>query len=142
MLIETEIKALSKALHNPKRPVVAILGGSKVSDKVGVIESLVEKADYILIGGGMFYTFMKARDYEIGTSLFEESALEVASKILDTTKGKIKLPLDSACNTEFTNKRPSYHFYTSHPKNKMGLDIGPESLIRFDKYIQRAGTII
>ena len=94
-LLENEIAYIQEAVENPERPFVAILGGSKVSDKIGVIENLLEKADKVLIGGGMTYTFFKAQGIEIGNSLVEEDKLDVAKALLEKSNGKLILPVDS-----------------------------------------------
>ncbi|SYV95415.1 Phosphoglycerate kinase, partial [Mycoplasma putrefaciens] len=99
---------LSQAIDNPKRPFIAILGGSKVSDKIGVIENLLPKVDKLLIGGGMSYTFFKAMQRTIGTSLVEEDKIELAKQYLSQAEDKIQLPLDIACAKEFADVEPTY----------------------------------
>ena len=102
-LIEKELTNLSKAIDNPNRPYTVILGGAKVSDKIGVINNLVNKADHILIGGGMMFTFLKAQGYEIGTSLLDEESIDFCKEMLDKYADKIVLPVDCICASELNN---------------------------------------
>ena len=126
-LIEKELTALS-ALDNPEKPFMVVLGGAKVSDKIGVIENLVTKADKILIGGGMAFTFLKADGYEIGTSLLDEENLEFCTRILKEYGDKIVLPVDVAVTTEYSNEEEyKVRSINEIEYNEMGLDIGPET---------------
>ncbi|MDO4689692.1 MAG: phosphoglycerate kinase [Fusobacterium sp.] len=142
-LVEKELKFLGEALDNPQRPLVAILGGAKVSDKIGVIENLLLKADKILIGGAMMFTFLKAQGKSIGTSLVEDDKLELAKSLLDKANGKIILPVDTVVSEEFKNDSV---FSTVNideiPNNKMGLDIGIQSVKLFNEYISSAKTVV
>ena len=142
-LLEKEIKFIGGAVDNPVRPFVAILGGSKVSDKIGVIESLIEKADKILVGGGMMFTFLKALGYNVGKSKCEEDKLDLAKELLTKAKGKIVLPVDTVVTTEFSNDTP---FTTVSINNieddKMGLDIGAETIKLFTEEISKAKTVV
>ena len=145
-LVEKEIKVMGKALENPERPFVAILGGAKVSDKIGVIENLLNKVDTILIGGGMAYTFLKAQGHEIGKSILEEDKLDLANKLLKKAeeKGvKLLLPIDVVVAKEFKNDT---EFKTvkidSIPADMMGLDIGEETIKLFSKEIKNAKTVV
>ncbi len=144
-LIEKELRFLGEALDDPKRPFVAILGGSKVSDKIGVIENLMSKADSIIIGGGMAYTFLKARGFEIGNSLCEEDKLELARELEDRAKlegVELILPLDSKCADRFAaDAGICIADNEDMPSGMMGLDIGPKTIELYTKLIKSAGTI-
>lgn len=142
-LLENEIAYIKEAVETPERPFVAILGGSKVSDKIGVIENLLAKADKVLIGGGMTYTFYKAQGIEIGNSLVEEDKLDVAKALLETSNGKLILPVDSKEANAFAD-------YTEVKDTEgeavdpgfLGLDIGPKSIAEFDKALTGAKTVV
>lgn len=142
-LIEKEIDFLNNALTNPKRPFVAIVGGAKVSDKIGVIKQLLTKADYVLIGGGMAYTFLKAQGYNIGDSICELDKLDVAKEILSLGKDKIILPIDVKLNNQFANDGDiKVVSYDQIPDGYQGLDIGDQTIELFAKYIKNAKTIV
>ena len=142
-LIEKEIDFLNNALTNPKRPFVAIVGGAKVSDKIGVIKQLLTKADYVLIGGGMAYTFLKAQGYNIGDSICELDKLDVANEILSLGKDKIILPIDVKLNNQFANDGDiKVVSYDQIPDGYQGLDIGEQTIELFAKYIKTAKTIV
>ena len=142
-LIEKEINFLNNALTNPKRPFVAIVGGAKVSDKIGVIKQLLTKADYVLIGGGMAYTFLKAQGYNIGDSICELDKLDVAKEILSLGKDKIILPIDVKLNNQFSNDGDiKVVSYDQIPDGYQGLDIGDQTIELFAKYIKTAKTIV
>ena len=142
-LLENEIAYIKEAVETPERPFVAILGGSKVSDKIGVIENLLEKADKVLIGGGMTYTFYKAQGIEIGNSLVEEDKLDVAKALLEKANGKLILPVDSKEANAFAD-------YTEVKDTEgeavdpgfLGLDIGPKSIAKFDEALTGAKTVV
>ena len=141
-LIEKELDALS-LLDNPTHPFMVILGGAKVSDKIGVIENLVTKADKILIGGGMAFTFLKANDVEIGKSLLDEESLEFCKNILEKYQEKIILPIDIAVTNEYTNDE-EYRVVdiNSIKSNEMGLDIGDKSEKLFEDTIKDASIVV
>lgn len=142
-LIEKEIDFLNNALTNPKRPFVAIVGGAKVSDKIGVIKQLLTKANYVLIGGGMAYTFLKAQGYNIGDSICELDKLDVANEILSLGKDKIILPIDVKLNNQFANDGDiKVVSYDQIPDGYQGLDIGDQTIELFAKYIKNAKTIV
>lgn len=142
-LIEKEIDFLNNALTNPNRPFVAIVGGAKVSDKIGVIKQLLTKADYVLIGGGMAYTFLKAQGYNIGDSICELDKLDVANEILSLGKDKIILPIDVKLNNQFANDGDiKVVSYDQIPDGYQGLDIGDQTIELFTKYIKTAKTIV
>ena len=142
-LIEKEIDFLNNALTNPNRPFVAIVGGAKVSDKIGVIKQLLTKADYVLIGGGMAYTFLKAQGYNIGDSICELDKLDVAKEILSLGKDKIILPIDVKLNNQFANDGDiKVVSYDQIPDGYQGLDIGDQTIELFAKYIKNAKTIV
>ena len=142
-LLENEIAYIKEAVETPERPFVAILGGSKVSDKIGVIENLLAKADKVLIGGGMTYTFYKAQGIEIGNSLVEEDKLDVAKALLEKANGKLILPVDSKEANAFAD-------YTEVKDTEgeavdpgfLGLDIGPKSIAKFDEALTGAKTVV
>lgn len=145
-LVQKEVDIMGKALENPERPFLAILGGAKVSDKIGVIDNLLDKVDSIIIGGGMIYTFLKAKGLEVGTSLLEEEKVELAGLLLEKAKEKgvdLLLPVDTVVAKEFKNDT---EFKTvdidKMPSDMMGLDIGEKSIELFAKKIKMANTII
>jgi phosphoglycerate kinase len=147
LLMEKELEYLGKALHNPQRPFVAILGGAKVSDKIGVIQNLLDKVDALLIGGGMAYTFLKAMGREVGKSLLEADKLELANQILEKARAnKIKflLPIDHvvADKLEPSARTSLVEEGQSIPPEKMGLDIGPQTRELFADEIMAARTIV
>ncbi|HOJ48570.1 MAG TPA: phosphoglycerate kinase [Bacillota bacterium] len=145
-LIQKEISVMGKALSDPKRPFVAILGGAKVSDKIGVINNLIEKVDTLIIGGGMSYTFEKAMGGNIGKSLCEADKLDLAKEMLEKAKSKgvkFLLPTDTVCAKEFSNDAEQKVFPTNAiPEDYMGLDIGPETIKAFSEALKGAGTIV
>jgi 3-phosphoglycerate kinase len=141
-LLEEEVDNLDRVLRDPERPFVAILGGAKVSDKLGVIESLLNVADFLLIGGAMCFTFFKSQGYEVGSSLVEDDQLETAADLLEAASGKIVLPVDivvaSAMDEGAESKVVRLH---EIPEGWMGLDVGPETVERFGERISEAQTI-
>lgn len=145
-LIGKEIAVMGKALDDPKRPFVAILGGAKVSDKIGVINNLLEKVDTIIIGGGMAYTFVKALGGSIGKSLCEADKVDYAKEMIDKAKAKgvnFLLPIDTMAGETFAADTKSMCVKTdSIPDDYMGLDIGPETIKEFSEAIKNAGTVI
>jgi phosphoglycerate kinase len=145
-LLQKEIKYLSEAIEHPQRPFVAIMGGAKVSDKIGVIENLISKVDTIIIGGGMTYTFYKALGYPIGSSLLEADKVELAAELLAKAKDKgvnIVLPIDSVVAKAFDNDADrSTVGQHGIQEGWMALDIGPASIDAFTTYITKAKTII
>ena len=145
-LVKKEISVMGKALENPERPFVAILGGAKISDKIGVIENLIEKVDSIIIGGGMAYTFLKAKGYNIGKSLLEEDKVDLAKELIEKSNEKnvkLLLPVDTVVAKEFKNDT---EFKTvsvdSIPDDMMGLDIGVETVKLFAEEIKGAKTVV
>ena len=145
-LIEKELEFLGKALENPERPFVAILGGAKVSDKIGVIENLLEKVDTLIIGGGMAYTFYKALGHDIGTSICEEDKIDLAKTILEKAKQKnvkLLLPLDNHVSSEYSNDgEDKFVDKEEIPDGFMGLDIGPKTIEAFKEAIKTAKTVL
>ena len=146
LLIEKELSVMGKALEDPKRPFVAILGGAKVSDKIGVINNLLEKADTIIIGGGMAYTFIKAQGGEIGTSLLEADKMDYALEMIQKAKDrgvKLLLPVDTMAGDQFAADCARKVVPTNAiPADWMGLDIGPETIKLFTKAVKGAGTVV
>lgn len=142
-LVQKEIENLSAAIDNPKRPLVAILGGAKVSDKIAVIENLLNIADKVIVGGGMAYTFLKAQGKEIGTSLLEEDRIEMAKEFLAKGGDKLILPVDSVVANAFENATEVKTVSNDEiPAGFMGLDIGPKSVELFKKELQGAKTVV
>ena len=145
-LIQKEIKIMGDALNDPKRPFVAILGGAKVSDKIGVITNLLEKVDTLIVGGGMAYTFLKSLGHNIGTSLCEEDKIELAKDLMDKAKAKgvnFLIPVDNVVATEY-NENAEFQVINSDeiPDGWMGLDIGPKTAELFSNAILGAGTVV
>ena len=141
-LVEKEVNVLGGALNDPKRPFVAILGGAKVSDKIGVIENLLKIADKVLIGGGMSYTFAVAKGGQIGTSLLEEDKVDLAKEFLDKGEGKLFLPVDTVVANDFDNPTDCKVVPAGEiPDGYMGLDIGPETVKLFQKELEGAKTV-
>lgn len=142
-LMEKEIKYLGQAIDNPARPFVAIMGGAKISDKIGVIDNLLQKADSVLIGGGMANTFFKAEGYELGDSLVESEALETAKELLAKGSDKLRLPVDVIIANAFDNDAEQKVMPVgSVPEGWRILDIGPETVKNYSKVIAKAGTVV
>ncbi len=141
-LIEKEIEFLGNAVNSPVRPLVAILGGSKVSSKISVIENLLKKVDKLIIGGGMAYTFFAAQGKTTGTSLLEPDYIDYAKKMLEAAGDKILLPIDTVVAKEFNNDAESMVVEGDIPEGWMGLDIGPKSIELFSKAIADAKTVV
>ena len=145
-LIEKELKFLGNALNNPQRPFVAILGGAKVSDKIGVIDSLLEKVDTLIIGGGMAYTFFKAQGYEVGNSLCELDKLDLAKSLMEKAKEKgvkLMLPVDTKVGKEFKPDTESKTVaWTEIPADWEGFDIGEKTIEMFSEEIRKAKTVV
>ena len=145
-LIEKELEIMGGALANPKRPLVAILGGAKVSSKIGVINNLLDIADTIIIGGGMAYTFIKAMGGTVGTSLLEEDRLDYCKEMMAKAKEKgvkFLLPVDTLCAAEFSaDATPELVDTMAIPDDRMGMDIGPKTIALFSDAVKDAGTVI
>ena len=142
-LLEKEIKFIGEAVDNPVRPFVAILGGAKVSDKISVIENLLGKADKILIGGAMAYTFYKAQGKNVGTSKCEDDFVEFAKGLLEKAAGKLILPVDNVVTKEFAEDAPSrVSLTTEFADDEMGLDVGPATIALFKKELEGAKTVV
>ena len=142
-LVQKEIENLSAAIDNPKRPLVALLGGAKVSEKIAVIENLLNIAYKVIVGGGMAYTFLKAQGKEIGTSLLEEDRIEMAKEFLAKGGDKLVLPVDSVVANAFENATEVKTVSNDEiPAGFMGLDIGPKSVELFKKELQGAKTVV
>ena len=145
-LIQKELEIIGGALANPKRPLVAVLGGSKVSSKIGVINNLLELADTVIIGGGMAYTFAKAQGGQIGTSLLEEDWVDYANEMIQKAADqgvKLLLPVDNVCAAEYSaDAKPEVYPAGKIPADRMGMDIGPETRKLYAQAIQGAGTVI
>ena len=142
-LLEKEIQYLSSAVEDPKRPFVAILGGAKISDKIGVIKNLLTKADHVLIGGGMANTFFKAQGFETADSLVQDEALDTAKEILAAGSEKLILPVDLVIADKFDNEAETKVIPTGNvPAGWRVLDVGPETVKLFSKYVAEAGTVV
>ena len=146
MLVEKELSIMGKALDDPKRPFVAILGGAKVSSKIGVINNLLEKADTIIIGGGMSYTFMKAQGYEVGNSLLETDWLDYSLEMIQKAKDKgvkLLLPVDTVVGKEFdADTERQIVDSDKMPADWEGMDIGPKTIELFSEAVKDAGTVV
>ncbi|MFV0381462.1 MAG: phosphoglycerate kinase [Breznakia sp.] len=142
-LVEKEVTMLAKAVDTPERPFVAIIGGAKVSDKIAVVDNLLKKADKVIIGGGMAYTFLKAEGYKIGTSLVEEDKIELAKDYLARAKDKLVLPVDHVCASKFAEDAEVVVSDTENVADGyMGLDIGPKTISLFEETLQGAKTVV
>lgn len=142
LLLKKEIDELSKALK-PKRPLVVVIGGIKVSDKIGVIKKFLNKAKYILIGGAMAFTFLKSQGYQVGKSKIEKDSISLARFLIKKGKGKIILPLDVITAKKIDSKeKASIHTIEDIPKSELGLDIGPATIELFNKFLDEANTIV
>ena len=141
-LMEKEIKFLGDAVDNPKHPFVAILGGAKVSDKIGVIDHLLSKADKVIVGGGMTYTFYADKGLSIGKSLVETDKIDLAKQIIDKAGDKLVLPVDNIVAEEFNNDVPSKDVEGNIPDGYMALDIGEKSIAEFKDVLKDAKTVV
>ena len=145
LLVAKELSVMGKALDDPKRPFVAVLGGAKVSDKIAVINNLLEKADTIIIGGGMAYTFKKAQGFEIGKSLLEADRLDYAREMIAKAEArgvKFLLPVDNLAAAEFSADAEPVLVEGDIPEDLMGMDIGPKTIALFSEAVRGAGTIV
>ncbi|MBW1605946.1 phosphoglycerate kinase [Lactobacillus sp. Sy-1] len=141
-LMEKEIKYLGNAVNDPKRPFVAILGGAKVSDKITVIDNLLDKADKVIIGGGMTYTFYAAKGIKIGSSLVEKDKIDLAKQILQKAGDKLVLPVDNVVADKFANDAKTEIVEGDIPDGMMALDIGPKSIQEFESVLRDAKTVV
>lgn len=141
-LVEKEINYIGKAVNDPERPMVAILGGAKVSDKILVIENLLKIADKVIVGGGMSYTFYAAKGMKVGNSLLEEDRIQVAKDIIAKAGDKLILPVDAVVNTSFSEEGDIKVVEGDIPDGYMGLDIGPKSVENIKKALEGAKTVI
>ena len=141
-LLAKEIEYIGGAVDDPVRPYVAILGGAKVSDKIGVIEALLDKADKVLIGGAMMFTFLKAQGYNIGASRCEDDKLGLAKELIEKGKKKLVLPVDANCNKAFEDTKGTVKAIDAFDDDDMGLDIGPATLELFKKELEGAKTVV
>ncbi len=142
LLLDKEIEYLSRLLDNPEPPYVAALGGAKVSDKIGIIENLLDRVDALLIGGAMSYTFLKALGHETGASRVEADRLDDAKALYEQACGKIRLPVDHVTASAFNNEAPRRIVSGAIPEGEMGLDIGPETIGEYARAIGEARTIV
>lgn len=145
-VMQTEIEAIDKVLHHPEKPLLAIMGGAKVSSKISIIENVLGKVDHLILGGGMTFTFVKALGGEIGSSLVEEDKLDLALELLEKAKNMgvtVHLPVDAVIADKFENDANTKIVATNEiPETWMGLDIGPETIKNFAKVIQESKTIL
>lgn len=142
-LVEKELKSFDSVINNPEHPFTVILGGSKVSDKIGVTLNLVKKADYILIGGGMSFTFLRAKGYNIGKSLLDEDSIAFCTNILNDCPNKIIIPIDIVETNEISNNS-NYNItdVSKIDENKIGVDIGPKTIALFKEYIEKSKLVV
>ena len=142
-LVEKELKSFDSVINNPEHPFTVILGGSKVSDKIGVTLNLVKKADYILIGGGMSFTFLRAKGYNIGKSLLDEDSIDFCTNILNDYPNKIIIPIDIVETNEISNNS-DYNItdVSKIDENKIGVDIGPKTIALFKEYIETSKLVV
>ena len=141
-LVEKELYELSNTLSNPKRPYVVIMGGAKVNDKIKVIDKLIKKCDYLLVGGGIANTFLKSMGYDLKKSIYDDTSLDYCKNLLEEYKDKIILPVDGYSSTEYKdNLEVKYSMLNEVPENCMVLDIGPLSIELFSKYIKDEKTV-
>lgn len=140
-LVEEEIKKLNKLINKPKKPYIIVLGGAKVSDKIGVIDNLIKKADYILISGGMSFTFLKAAGFNIGDSILEKEKIPFCTKMLEKYPDKIILPIDVITAKELKANVKTHERFINEIEDEMGLDIGPKTVKLFKQYLNDAKTI-
>jgi phosphoglycerate kinase len=145
-VMQTEIEAIDKVLHHPEKPLLAIMGGAKVSSKISIIENVLGKVDHLILGGGMTFTFVKALGGEIGSSLVEEDKLDLALELLEKAKNRgvqVHLPVDAVIADKFENDANTKIVATNQiPETWMGLDIGPETIKNFAKVIHESKTIL
>lgn len=143
LLMEKELKFLSKAINKPKKPYTVILGGSKVSDKIGLIDNIAAQADYLLIGGAMAFTFLKAAGFEVGKSLVQPESIDYCIDVLNKYEDKIILPIDIVTSMEIKAETPiNQRFINEIEENEIGLDIGPRTVKVFKQYLEGSKTII
>ncbi len=145
LLVADEIRYMGEALDAPQRPFVAILGGAKVSDKIGALKNLIGKVDTLLVGGAMAYTLMKVMGHEVGSSLVEENKLELAREIIqmvDSSATDLVLPVDHICGRELSHESPVCVADVDVPRGWMGLDIGPATTARFTNVVREARTVV
>lgn len=146
LLIEKELEVLGQKIDNPERPFTAIIGGAKVKDKIGVIDELLEKVDYLIIGGGLSFTFIKAQGYGIGKSLLEEDKIELAQKFIQKAKDKgveMLMPIDAVVAKEFSNDAEIMEVdVDAIPSDWMGLDIGPKTAAKFSEVIRKSKLVV
>ena len=141
-LVEKELYELSNTLSNPKRPYVVIMGGAKVNDKIKVIDTLIKKCDYLLVGGGIANTFLKSMGYDLKKSIYDDTSLDYCKNLLEEYKDKIILPVDGYSSIEYKdNLEVKYSMLNEVPENYMVLDVGPLSIELFSKYIKDAKTV-
>ena len=142
LLVEKELEKLDE-LNNPKKPFVIILGGAKVSDKIGVIKNLIEKADYILIGGGMAYTFLQSEGFNIGNSIVDNDSISFCTDLLEKYSDKLLLPVDIKTSTQFNNEEKSKTKSISDiDELDIGMDIGPKTVKLYEEYLKKAKTVL
>ena len=141
-LLQREVEYLGKLLESPEHPYVAVLGGAKVSDKIGVIEALLDRVDRLLIGGAMSYTFLKALGHDVGDSRVEDDKLDVAKDLYERASGKIELPTDHVAAEAFENDAPHRTVEGDIPEGTMGVDIGPETTRAYREALMEAKTVV
>lgn len=141
-LVEKELNKMLPVIENPEKPFTLVLGGAKVSDKIGLINNMIDKVDYILIGGGMSYTFLKAMGYNIGLSIVDNDSIDYVKELLDKYKNKIVLPVDAIVSLDIEGKKYSLKDINELLDNEIGLDIGPKTVELFKEYLLKSSTVI
>jgi len=142
LLLDRELAALGRLLASPEKPFVALVGGAKVSDKIAVMESLLDRVDVLCVGGAMAYTFLKSRGVSVGTSLVEDDRLEMAATLLEKHGDRIRLPIDHVCAPEFAADAPTSIHADAIPEGLMGLDIGPKTVQLYSEIVRNAKTVV
>ena len=141
-LVEKELNSMLPVMENPEKPFTLILGGAKVKDKIGLIDNMIDKVDYILIGGGMAYTFLKAKGYNVGSSIVDDESIDYVNNIMNKYSNKIILPIDTLVSVDIEGKTCDTKDINIISSNEIGLDIGPKTINLFKEYIHKSNTII
>ena len=141
-LVEKELDSMLPVMENPEKPFTLILGGAKVKDKIGLIDNMIDKVDYILIGGGMAYTFLKAKGYNVGSSIVDDESIDYVNNLMNKYSNKIILPIDTLVSLDLEGKTCDTKDVGNISSNEIGLDIGPKTINLFKEYIHKSNTII
>ena len=141
-LVQKELDSMLPVMENPEKPFTLILGGAKVKDKIGLIDNMIDKVDYILIGGGMAYTFLKAKGYNVGSSIVDDESIDYVNNLMGKYSNKIILPIDTLVSIDLEGKTCDTKDINNISSNEIGLDIGPKTINLFKEYIHKSNTII